>query len=625
MQDPKEVPPPYDEIVHRLVSGTERKIVFLLGAPLTAPKAPDCPGVPGTSGIIGMMRDRLPPSAQAKLDDLQHHPAENRYQKAFEIYLRFVGQDRVNELIRSAVLKSRYNTELPFHDVPTLEFLEKDVNGWHVTMACKRLAQLLLRRSHRFDPVVLTTNFDPLIEVAILKEGGLFAHSILHGDGNINVVHGPVPHVVHLHGFWHGSDTLHTLAQLTQTRPLLQRSIGQLIAGKTLVVAAYGGWDDVATRAIAEVAKDVDVDVLWTFHSGDSVGALKGSSVTVRNLLEIRPGRVTPYFGIDVHELMNWLYWTTGTEEQIEDFHFWNLARLYLQKALGCAPANIFDRLNAISTQPMSVDQHIEKSLHLTPVTLDALIDGISGSDERRARIALRTLRERNEAIKEEPDFDPDEWDLGLNRLTESSAEPAAARSGAPPERERTASVSHAKDESCPPENAYHLGSFFITWIQFVGMFSDNNLLDDSTFRNIQKLANTLNHHCLALGIPRRFAVPETRQRAEQEIENGPRAFDSLCASIRKRLGYQIEQWCLLGYASAYHKMTDDLEVNVSGGEMARTEMRTEAEADVRRHAANLRLTADLIEQVLAGHGEGVFQDVWHGTGAAPCLEEPTP
>jgi hypothetical protein len=605
MRDPQSVPPPYDEIVHRLVKGTNRKIVFLLGAPLTAPEGPASPGVPGTSGIITMMRDRLPLSAQPKLDELEAHQVHHRYQRAFELYSRLMGQDHVNDLIRTAVLKSRYNTELPDHHPSSLEILESDDSGWHVTAACKRLAQLLLHRSHRFDPVVLTTNFDPLIEVAILKEHGLFAQSMLHGDGNINSVRGPVPHIVHLHGYWHGSDTLHTLDQLTQTRPLLQKSVEQLITGKTLVVAAYGGWDDVATRAIAEVARYEDVDIVWTFHKSDETLALQEASETVRRILTVRPGRVTAFFGIDVHELMNWLYWTTDTDAQDEDFHFWLLARLYVEKALGYAPPTIFDPLDAVATS--KVEEHVEQSLQVEPSMISALVSGVSGSDERRVRIALRTLKERSRAIKQEPDFDPEGRELPLKKPSQSS--PVAAKVDDLNSEKRLPMEDAVTKDQYPGENAYQLGGFFVMWIHSLAMFSEQNIFNDPEGRELlQTAANTLNFHCSALGIPRWFTVPSSGQQAKQEVDNSTQALHSLCASIRANRNYQIEQWCLLGYWTAYHRMASDADTNVKGGEEARTESLTEAEAKIRQHATNLRLPPDIAARALSGSGEEILR-----------------
>ncbi len=74
--------------------------------------------------------------------------------------------------------------------------------------------------------------------------------------------------MVHLHGFWRDFDTLHTQAQLTNPRPKLAKSLQRLLEKRTLIVAAYGGWDDFFTRALIELMNDeqAKLDVIWCFY-----------------------------------------------------------------------------------------------------------------------------------------------------------------------------------------------------------------------------------------------------------------------------------------------------------------------------------------------------------------------
>ena len=64
---------------------------------------------------------------------------------------------------------------------------------------------------------MLTTNFDPLIGVSISAAGGTSFRTILHRDGNISLTEGDGSHIVYLHGYWFGSDTLHTPRLLIST------------------------------------------------------------------------------------------------------------------------------------------------------------------------------------------------------------------------------------------------------------------------------------------------------------------------------------------------------------------------------------------------------------------------
>src|SRR5207253_4932818 len=116
---------------------------------------------------------------------------------------------------------------------------------------------------------ILTTNFDPLIEVAIQRAGGHYFRTMLHSDGNISQTEGNGCHVIHLHGYWHGCDTLHTTRQLSHPRPHLKDSLTHLLRNKLVVVCAYGAWDDAFTEALMDVVRDDTAypEVIWTFYS----------------------------------------------------------------------------------------------------------------------------------------------------------------------------------------------------------------------------------------------------------------------------------------------------------------------------------------------------------------------
>ena len=73
----------------------------------------------------------------------------------------------------------------------------------------------------KFADTVLTTNFDPLIELGIRKAGGQYFRTALTTDGNLAAGAGTVPHITYLHGYWYGTETLHTPAQLDTTTPFV--------------------------------------------------------------------------------------------------------------------------------------------------------------------------------------------------------------------------------------------------------------------------------------------------------------------------------------------------------------------------------------------------------------------
>ena len=66
--------------------------------------------------------------------------------------------------------------------------------------------------------------------------------------------------IVHLHGYWRGSDTLHTPAQLTTRRRRLTASLQRLLTRHSVVVISCGGWDPSLT-AQRHVAMDTAPDL----------------------------------------------------------------------------------------------------------------------------------------------------------------------------------------------------------------------------------------------------------------------------------------------------------------------------------------------------------------------------
>jgi tetratricopeptide (TPR) repeat protein len=130
------------------------------------------------------------------------------------------------------------------------------------------VGKLVSRYPATFGRALLTTNFDPCIQQAIQRAKGQSYRTTLHGDANLNQTAAEGCHVVHLHGYWWGTDTLHTNRQLTQERPRLAASLSDLLRQKLLVVCGYGGWDDVFMRTLFDIVRDDSAapEVLWLFH-----------------------------------------------------------------------------------------------------------------------------------------------------------------------------------------------------------------------------------------------------------------------------------------------------------------------------------------------------------------------
>ncbi len=302
-----------DELLDRLAGGS-RPVVFLVGSALTMPNGAG-PGVAGVDDVIEIIRAHL---NKPKGSDWQARSAAKQATKSFDAALaaapdggakyqvafaqlkaRGDGADSVNAVIREAVLRARVTeTTVALNDVAALAELERSADGWHLGPAVKALG-LLVARHPRFRLAVLTTNFDPLVEVAI-RAAGREAQAIeLLGDGPLPILDPAVTSVIHLHGLWR-SDTLHTPGALTVNRATLERALARLYEGVTLVVITYGGWDDVLMQALAKLTIDANSkpDVLWCFFERDIETIQRRYPNVLATLAKLRE-RAVWYAGID--------------------------------------------------------------------------------------------------------------------------------------------------------------------------------------------------------------------------------------------------------------------------------------------------------------------------------------
>lgn len=303
----------YDEaaLLERLTTGIQRSgqsVIFLVGSPISSAVPPRSEGVPNVSGVIDLIRREFSATQQAELEKSLNESAVP-YQAAFSFLLGRRGQHAANQIIKQAVWQARSNTLLetgnqfvPGANTPdeACRALESDLDGWVLSPAVAAIGELVTRYPEQFGRSVLTTNFDPLISVAVSRSGGHFFRTVLHRDGNLGQTEGTGCHIIHLHGYWYGSDTLHTPRQLNQERPRLKASLGALVKSRIVVVAGYGGWDDIFTSALLEVVLDDNAfpEIIWTFNARQPT---LGDALLQKLAPGIDRGRVGLYAGIDCH------------------------------------------------------------------------------------------------------------------------------------------------------------------------------------------------------------------------------------------------------------------------------------------------------------------------------------
>ncbi len=312
-----------EDLLDRLTVQLEN-VVFLVGSAVTAPGRAGEPGVPRVDGVIEHIR-RLytQPDKLARLDQALAAAPQQRYQLAFRHLQRTLGQDEANKIIRRCVLQAR----VPSRKFPQVHqdladgaselcrSLEQDLEGWHLPPAVEALGQLLASRPAQALPVVLTSNFDPLVKVSVHRAGGQAYMTVLHSDGGFAAIDGQGTKIVHFHGDWFRSDTLHTPVQLAQDRPQLAASLAQLLGTRTLVVLGYGGWDDIFMRSLIQVLRGelAKIDVLWTFYGADPARLAEDYAGLLNNLAPgIERARVMLYKGIDAHTFLPRLARTLG-------------------------------------------------------------------------------------------------------------------------------------------------------------------------------------------------------------------------------------------------------------------------------------------------------------------------
>ena len=306
-----------DRLCALAAGGAKAKpVMFLLGSALTMPDRAGEPGVPGVQAMVDLVRDQLRETAVAhELDELVEAAPPDVYQHAFRLLAHSRGPGQVNDVVRTAVRQamahgawqsvqaSGRQAEADFYGA-----LERAPSKWKLPSAMDSFGSVLAKWRNTRGMVVLTTNFDPLIEVSLNKHEVKFLRTVMHGDGRPADPLDGETHVVHLHGYWFGADTLHRPDQLDRPRNALQNWLARKLESHVLVAIGYGGWEDVVTRTLKSVLRDMerDPDVLWAFYRDEILG-IEESYETVLGVLEpgIQRGRVLLYRGVDCRRLFS--------------------------------------------------------------------------------------------------------------------------------------------------------------------------------------------------------------------------------------------------------------------------------------------------------------------------------
>ncbi|MEV7473778.1 SIR2 family protein [Pseudarthrobacter oxydans] len=287
-------------------SDSGRPLAILCGSGITVPS------VPSVNKIIKSIRDSFQAQDQIDLDvRLQAYKTDaEKYQEAFRfLSLRRPPEQRDRVIALSTLAAYKGTVQERSHTSPAdLADFESHIDKWSMPKGVEALGRVWAGLPRPLRGPVITTNFDPLCEVAVRKAGGNVTPLVISDDstflGTISAIDHPV--VLHIHGYWRESNTLSMNAQLTLERPAVAASIRELLRKYTFLVVGYAGWADVITQEMSLMIKEQrssELDVLWcSYENEDTFVSQRQADPTFTEIFRA-PGNVVFYESVDANVL----------------------------------------------------------------------------------------------------------------------------------------------------------------------------------------------------------------------------------------------------------------------------------------------------------------------------------
>jgi hypothetical protein len=390
-----------DDLVSRLkwlLLKGEKPVAFITGAGVSLG------AVDGVGAILAAMRGSLGDD-----EDIQRFDREvtaptdsEKYQQAAGFLLRNRDQDLLNKIIRLAVMRACTSMDsehkkalVERRDQVALRDLEFDPAQWTATPATTALGTLLrfLPPGHR-GPVI-TTNFDPLLEIAVRKAGARPNPQYLDRDGVLHRgEYQDSVDITHVHGYWRLGDTLHTIGRLTEERPELDGSLMESLRNHTVVVIGYSGWADAFSKFLRTRARQKEmsgIDLVWC-----SYAPLTEADFETGLFNELRSApRIAFYHGIDANDVLPRLcdsYLAAAPQPALDGWV--DLDTAFLEKVTSRTVAEsevlaFFD--GAQPDWPTALDPRIPRLSLVTRLTeaMDACLDGAASAGGKRIVAAV--------------------------------------------------------------------------------------------------------------------------------------------------------------------------------------------------------------------------------------------
>jgi hypothetical protein len=278
------------------------------------------------------------------------------YGRAMDELAAVEDPDTVDRVIRLAVLAA---VDLPNNDPDreharrndarvfrgACERIQQRKDCWKIAQGMTALAKAIRRivdsrsveQMAANGPVmVITTNFDPFVEIALSKEG-LECESLSVVDGKYPKRSGKSVQVWHVHGAW-WDVTMHTARSLRLKRDALETALHDCFNGAEVYVFGYGGWNDIVFDTVSTMMEGGQFSaapkIIWTFYENDA--RERYAHVFQRFAGSFSSTRVAFFSGVDLHRELpsivemesvpdsssvkaGWTKGTTGLRELLSD------------------------------------------------------------------------------------------------------------------------------------------------------------------------------------------------------------------------------------------------------------------------------------------------------------------
>ncbi|MFE5890702.1 SIR2 family protein [Streptomyces sp. NPDC056468] len=268
--------------------------------------------LPGVPQLTELFRQHIPRRGRDKFDETIGAITDPglKYQNAAALLTRQAGESTVMRAIRSAVLQACL--DVADGDVAKVARDEEQCStyaksgSWNIPPGYQRFARFFAALDGSVRGPVITTNFDPLVEVA-LREVGIDAIAVpVPTDSPLTMEQlsqVPAQPVLHIHGYWAGRATSNVPSRITADRPKLHNLLRELLRNSVVLVVGYSGWLDGFMKSLRErVLNEADLlqaEVLWAAYETDPAAVVSHSPL--QELISA-PG-FTLYLGVDGHEL----------------------------------------------------------------------------------------------------------------------------------------------------------------------------------------------------------------------------------------------------------------------------------------------------------------------------------